>query len=83
MNAEQKELIKQLSKSSPNYFEITEGDHPQLLKELSTISQGEYIQLAINKRCYLLQQDIYDFVGTEKVTFTNLSSIKNLNITEL
>ena len=43
MNIAQKELLRQLSKSSPDYFEVTEGDHPHLVKVLNTLLQGEYL----------------------------------------
>ena len=78
-----KELLKQLSKDSHDYFEVTEGKHPELVEELNSIIQGEFVQLTINKRCYLIQQDHYDFVGYQMVTFTNLSTTRNLNLNEL
>ncbi|AUR84787.1 hypothetical protein NVP1063O_120 [Vibrio phage 1.063.O._10N.261.45.C7] len=83
MKTSHKELLKQLSKDSHDYFEVTEGKHPELVEELNNLIQGEYVQLTINKRCYLVQQDTYDFVGYQTVTFTNLSTTKNLNLSDL
>ena len=80
---EYKETLKQLSKDSPDYFEVTEGEHPQLVTLLNDLLQGEFMQLTINKRCYLVQQDTYDFVGYQMVTFINLSTIKTVNLTNL
>lgn len=83
MKAQHKELLKQLSKDSPDYFEVTEGKHPVLVEELNKLLQGEFLQLTINKRCYLLQQDTYDFVGYQMITFVNISSIRNINLAVL
>ena len=80
---EHKETLKQLSKDSHDYFEVTEGEHPELVALLNDVLQGEFMQLTINKRCYLVQQDTYDFVGYRMVTFINLLTIKTVNLADL
>ena len=80
---EHKETLKQLSKDSPDYFEVAVSGHLELVYLLNALLQGEFIQLTINKRCYLVQQDMYDFVGSRMVTFTNLSTIKTVNLADL
>ncbi len=83
MKVEHKQLLRRLSKESTEYFEVTEGSHPELVQVLNGIIQEEFVQLTINKRCYLIQQETYDFVGYEMVTFTNLTTIRNINLTDL
>ena len=83
MLKEHKDTLKQLSKENYQYFEIAEGLHPELLRALESLLCGEDILLTINKACYLLQNDTYDYVGYHKVTFTNIQNLRTVNLHKL
>ncbi len=73
---EHKEALKRLSKGSHKYFEVVD---PELVGMLDTLLQDGVLHMIVNKRCYLLQQNLCDY----QVTFTNLSTIKTVNLADL